>query len=139
MLLNRSVYVRFDADNIGDKLELLLIRGELSAASDLQAKVQSAMNQLQANLQSQKEVEILFVGCDDILFKINIQVYNRPSMESLRKFFEERSGCTLSGGVGINLEEALKNLIIAKLEGKNRIIEPVSFFRELEQRCSHSL
>jgi hypothetical protein len=139
MLLNRSVYVRFDADNIGDKLELLLIRGNISAASALQAKVQSAMNQLHAALRGQKEVEILFVGCDDILFKINVQVYNLQNIEKFRKFFEERSGCTLSGGVGINLEEALKNLRIAKLEGKNKIIEPVSFFRELEQRCRHSL
>ena len=123
MLCNTTVYGRVDADNVGDKLELYLLRGEVGAAQALHEKVQSAVQWLQGVLRDEVGFTILFAGCDDILFQGSRKVYDRNRLERLRGLFRERSTVTLSCGVGPSLEAALKNLLIAKLAGKDRIVD----------------
>ncbi|MBD0302254.1 MAG: mCpol domain-containing protein [Tolypothrix sp. T3-bin4] len=123
MAVDDVVYGRVDADNIGDKLELLLIRGKIEEAEKLQSNFQYTLKWLVSTLSTEEDFEILFVGCDDILFRGKATNYNKCRLEQTRKKFEELCGCTLSCGVGYDLATALQNLRIAKLEGKNKIIE----------------
>jgi len=123
MTVDNIIYGRVDADNIGDKLELLLIRGKIEQAEKLQSNFQHTLKWLVSTLSTEEGFEILFVGCDDILFRANATNYNRYRLEQIRNKFEELCGCTLSCGVGSDLVTALQNLRIAKLEGKNRVVE----------------
>ena len=123
MACHRTVFGRVDADNVGDKLELYLIKGEIEAAQELHKKVQSTVHWLQCVLRDEVGFNILFAGCDDILFQGICEVYDRSQLERLRELFREQSNVTLSCGIGHSLEAALKNLRIAKLAGKNRIVD----------------
>jgi hypothetical protein len=125
MTIDNLIYGRFDADNVGDKLELLLIRGKVEEARKLQADVQSVIKWLVLTLNAEEGFEILYVGCDDVLFRAKAANYNRCRLDQIRKRFEELCGCTLSCGIGLDLTTALHNLCIAKLEGKDRVVESI--------------
>jgi len=120
------IYVRLDADRVGEKLELFLLEGNISEAGELHRSVQSAMEKLRHRVE-EEGLKVLFSGCDDALFSCPSSRYRREFLEELRGCFLERTRCSLSCGVGFTVTEALQNLRIAKLAGRDRIVGPLDY------------
>lgn len=121
---NRDLFVRADADNVGDKIELAFLEGDTERAQRIHNQVQESMKELRI-FAEQNFGEILMQGCDDIFFKMLDTVESYEQLETARIEFFNRSGFTLSIGIGPTLTEAVFNLTKAKLSGKNRIVVSV--------------
>jgi uncharacterized protein YjbI with pentapeptide repeats len=118
---NRNLFVRVDADSVGDQIELALLEGDTAGAQIIHNHVQESMKELRI-FAEQNFGEILMQGCDDIFFNMLDCVENFERLEIARTEFFNRSGFTLSIGVGASLTEAVLSLTKAKLSGKNRTV-----------------
>ena len=119
-----DVFVRLDGDNIGDRIEYLLLTGDVEGAENVHRRVQDSMKKITDQLATNEHVRILMSGCDDILLRISGDVSDRNSIvENIRKKFVNETGFTMSGGVGNTLSSALMGLRRAKLSGKDRLCE----------------
>ena len=121
--MNDLIYIRLDGDNIGDKIELSLLKGDFQLAKQIHESIQKSLKAIKNKIESQQKYNILMNGCDDILFSTDKVEYNVVFLEELMIDFFSLSKCTLSIGVGRSIAEAMHNLKIAKLSGKNMIIE----------------
>lgn len=121
--MNNLIYIRLDVDNVGDQIELSLLKNEIEKAKNIHSKIQDSIVKLTAFIESDKQNKLIMIGCDDILFTTSINDYNYKKLEYLSAYFFEISNFTLSIGVGNTIPEAMHNLKLAKLSGKNRIIE----------------
>ena len=112
---------RVDVDQVGDRLELYLLGEDVEGARMFQDQIQDSMRWLRHALE-QIGCELLYSGCDDVLFQIQAGGYQHSAVEQLREQFSRRTGCTLSYGFGGTISEALRNLRVAKLSGRNRAV-----------------
>ncbi len=120
--MRTKTYIRLDADNVGDSIELSLLNENLNDSQEIHNKVQEGIKLILEMLNEKKGVSVLMVGCDDVLFSINEEQFDINFLENIRKTFENKSGFTLSMGVGNTVQKALQNLRIAKISGKNKIV-----------------
>jgi len=112
--------VRIDFDNIGDKIDYYLFTENFGKAQDvsniIKATISESLFYIEANF---KDVNILLIGADDILF--SCATVNLEQLESLRIFYTKKSSLTVSIGVGNDIRETMLNLKEAKVSGKNII------------------
>jgi len=120
--MEELLYIRIDGDNIGDSIELALLNKDWILAQKVHNEVQEGIKQLVNFVKSFVGTKVLLVGCDDILFTINVESYDILILKKMQKNFLEATGFTISIGVGFNLLESIYNLKKAKLSGKNIII-----------------
>lgn len=116
-------FIRMDADGVGDKIELALLDNDIALAKAIHNAIRRSMQALAETINSAGNMEIIMMGCDDILLRMDAVSYRRAFFEELMQLFCMMSDCTISMGVGNSLMEALLNLNRAKLAGKNRIVE----------------
>lgn len=122
--MDNDIFVRLDADGVGDKIELALLDNDIDRARAIHNAIRRSMSALVERITARGDIEIIMVGCDDILMRMQAASYQRSFFEALMGVFETMSECTISIGVGGCLADALHNLDKAKLAGKNRIVEP---------------
>lgn len=108
----------FDGDNVGNSIEILLIEGKLLAARNLSENINTAIIEIKDYLTGKGEV--LIAGGDDILAKLEDDEKFINTIETVREIFNQRTGLTISCGIGRDLKSAIYNLGIAKLYGKNQ-------------------
>jgi hypothetical protein len=116
-------FIRMDADGVGDKIELALLDDDIALAKAIHNAIRRSMRALIHRINTANDMEIIMVGCDDILIRMEAEHYRRNFLVTLMRLFNDTSGCTISIGVGSDLQEALLNLSKAKLSGKNKIVE----------------
>lgn len=119
---NNTIYIHFDGDGIGDRLELFLLDDEIDEAKKLSENVNQAMKEISAAIESIDGAQVLLVGGDDLIALFSDGSLDLKKIEELRERFLNKTGCTLSTGIGTSLQSALNNLRRAKLSGKNRIV-----------------
>ncbi len=124
--MNTEIFIRLDADNIGDAIELSLINNDIKAANQVHGKIQSGIKNIEKQIANNKNCTILMKGCDDILFKINSEYYSESLLINLMDKFLSQTGYTLSIGVAYSLEKALINLRRAKFSGKNTFVTEIN-------------
>ena len=117
------LYIRLDVDNIGDGIELALLKSDYIKAQELHDIIQENIKSILEKIQSKNSATVLMKGCDDILFSIEKNYYDLNFLENLRSEFKLNSGFSISIGVGCTLAKCMANLKIAKLSGKDRIVE----------------
>jgi hypothetical protein len=120
--MNNEVFIRLDADNIGDAIELSLLNDNIVMAKHIHRNVQSGINTLIDKISNSGNYTILMQGCDDILFKVDKEDYSESFIMELKSTFFSVSEYTISIGVATSVQEVLINLRKAKLGGKNRIV-----------------
>jgi hypothetical protein len=118
-----KIYVYVDADRVGDLLELYLMDGNAPAAEQLHKSVQNAIQRLRTLVLEIPTAELVFTGCDDVLFSISAETYDKNIIAEIRQTFYRASKVTLSAGVGYDIAKALLSLRKAKLSGRDRIVE----------------
>lgn len=121
--MDNLIYIRLDGDSVGDKIELALLKGDVQVAKQMHESIQRSIMEIKNKIELNQSYNILMNGCDDILFSVDKASYNIHFLEELMTDFYSLSNCTLSIGVGYTIPETMHNLKIAKLSGKNMIIE----------------
>lgn len=67
MVENNTHYAFFDGDNIGDKVETLLIEGRIFEASKFSEDIKAALSEIEQILKPKTDIEIIIAGGDDLL------------------------------------------------------------------------
>jgi len=114
--------IYFDADNVGDVIELFLRDGKLNEAAAASKRIKTSVGWLKEELQVKFRCEVPLHAGDDLIAVIPDRSWDLEAVEAIRSEFEVRSGVTISAGVGSSVEEALDNLRRAKLKGKNLLV-----------------
>jgi hypothetical protein len=120
--MNEKIYIRFDVDNVGENIELNLLNKHYNKAQDIHDCIQLNMRETLKELRNFSSLSLLMIGCDDILFSINKIEFDLDFFDNLKEQFYTKTGFTISIGIGNSMLEALFNLRVAKLSGKNKII-----------------
>lgn len=120
--MKKPIYVKLDADNIGDSIELALLNNNIEEAIRIHNLIQESIKKLVVKI-NDCGYKILMIGCDDILFSVEFELFDETNLLELMEFFNSYTNFSLSMGVGISLNEALLNLRKAKISGKNKIVK----------------
>ena len=115
-------YIRLDADQIGEEIELALLNDDIEKAGSVHLLVQKGMMLLREMIISNPDFSILMSGCDDILATFSGEHLEVFLLEDLKNCFFRATTYTISIGIGDNLQEALLNLRKAKLSGRDKIV-----------------
>lgn len=118
-----KIFVRLDVDNAGDSIELALLESDPKVAQNIHDKIQENIHSILSTIQNNKAIKVLMTGCDDILFIINQNDYDIQYLEKIKNEFKLKSGFSLSIGVGESITECMLNLQIAKVSGKDKIVD----------------
>jgi hypothetical protein len=121
--MDSNIYIRLDVDNVGDSIELALLKSDYGKAQSVHNKIQENINSILVTIQRHTSCVVLMKGCDDILYSIDKNEYNFKFLEKIKEEFRLKSGFSLSIGVGFTIAECMLNLRIAKVSGKDIIIE----------------
>jgi len=118
-----NIYIRLDVDNAGDSIELALLESDTEKAQNTHNKIQENISLIITTIQGKDSITVLMKGCDDILFTINKNDYDIKFLEKIKYEFKLKSGFSMSIGVGSSVAECMLNLRIAKVSGKDKIVE----------------
>jgi hypothetical protein len=113
-----SAVVYFDGDDVGARIELCLLRDDIDGAASASAAVTYAIEELAQSLRTQFNADVKFAAGDEVLAILPI-LPDKKDLDDLRIAFAQRSGVTISCGVGFDAYQAVTNLHYAKLLGKN--------------------
>ncbi|WP_204137968.1 mCpol domain-containing protein [Halomicronema sp. CCY15110] len=119
---NKTLICIGDGDNIGDVIDLHLLSGNLEEASKFSFHVKSALEEIAALAKREIKAVLVYVAGDDICFIVSGNFKVEDLLASYSKYFLEKTGKTMSFGVGRTSVEALICLRKAKVSGKGRVI-----------------
>lgn len=112
--------IRIDFDNIGDKIDFFLYEDNFMEAQEISNSIKKSINEaINLIYKIFKNAKILLIGADDLLFSCH--ELKKEQLEVLMHFFFVNTNQTVSIGVGKDIREAMLNLKIAKVSGKNII------------------
>ncbi|WP_190865169.1 mCpol domain-containing protein [Actinomadura sp. RB99] len=116
------IYAHFDGDDVGSKLELMLLDDDEESARDYSNSINIAIARVQEIL-SRSGAAIVLSGGDDLIASWTADSISFSDIERVRQTFRDVCGCTLSVGIGFCLSEAASSLRRAKLQGKDQVIQ----------------
>jgi hypothetical protein len=114
----RTAAIYFDGDDVGARIELCLLREDVDGAAHVSAAVTSAIQALAHELRMTFDATVKFAAGDEV-FAIMPTLPSLGEVDILRNAFADRTGITISCGIGFSSQEAAKNLHYAKLLGKD--------------------
>jgi hypothetical protein len=120
--MSKTVYIRLDVDNAGDSIELALLKDDYKQAQKTHNLIQENINFISEKIKNRNTTTILMKGCDDILVSTDDSDFSMTFWKELKNEFKLKSGFTLSIGIGNSINECMLNLRIAKVSGKDKIV-----------------
>lgn len=119
--MSEPVYLAVDGDDVGRSLEYLLLTNQDKALRIFSHSVAEAVEWLSDELVQVFGAELVFKGGDNILCTLTPNERFVEESDAFRRGFHERTGCTISIGLGTNAREAYIALKFAKASGKDRV------------------
>ncbi|MDX2282767.1 MAG: mCpol domain-containing protein [Bacteroidia bacterium] len=113
----------FDGDNVGITIEKYLTSNNLVGAQKISTGIKIALGNIEEEIKKYDQVRILIIGGDDILIEFTDSKDIRELIARIRKMFEESATLPMSCGIGCTIKESIYSLYLAKLFGKDQIIE----------------
>ena len=111
-----------DGDNIGDVIDFYLLSENLEEASKFSFQVKSALEEIATIAKNEIEASLVYVAGDDICFTVLHDLNILEILASYSEYFLNKTGKTMSFGVGKTSVEALISLRTAKVSGKGRVV-----------------
>ena len=111
-----------DGDNIGDVIDFYLLSENLEEASKFPFQVKSALEEIATIAKNEIEASLVYVAGDDICFTVLHDLNILEILASYSEYFLNKTGKTMSFGVGKTSVEALISLRTAKVSGKGRVV-----------------
>ena len=72
-------------------------------------------------LSSKDDIKIILLGGDDILIQYDYERYGTQIVDEISKSFKASTGLSMSGGIGLSINQAILSLDLAKKNGKNQV------------------
>ncbi|MEM6255087.1 MAG: mCpol domain-containing protein [Cyanobacteria bacterium P01_D01_bin.156] len=116
-----ELYLAIDGDDVGHRLEYLMLINERETIFEFSKIFQSAMNWLEIKLVEDFDADIIFNGGDNLLACLSTENLTSELMEELRTEFAKKADSTISVGLGNSPRQAYFALKLAKTSGKNCI------------------
>lgn len=131
------VYVFGDADQIRRTIEAYLFSHDLDGLKEFSKNLTEAISNIAIEAE-RLGAKVIFAGGDDVLFYSHADRLKETALHNLMKAFEEKTGSTLSIGVGKTPEEAFTNLAKAKASGRGVLYykDTKAAMEELTKRSS---
>jgi len=118
-----KVFIFGDGDDIRHKVENYLFSADIASLSSFSQKLTATLNNIRKMLIEKFDAEIIVAGGDDIIFALEQENYKEQVIVKVQDYFNKQLGCTISFGIGENIENAYLNLLKAKAAGKNKIVD----------------
>lgn len=121
-MLDKSFICIGDGDNIGDVIDLALLSENIEEASKFSFKVKVTLEEIAKFAANDINASLIYVAGDDICFIVSDNLDIISILSSYSEYFLEKTGKTMSFGVGRTSIEALTCLRKAKVSGKGKVI-----------------
>ena len=114
-----ELYVAIDGDDVGHRLEYLVLMNERKAIRTFSSIFKGAMHWLETELVKNFSADIIFSGGDNLLTCLPPESMSLEILEDIRSEFAKRADSTISVGLGDSPRQAYFALKLAKTSGKN--------------------
>ncbi|WP_109300595.1 mCpol domain-containing protein [Aquimarina sp. AU474] len=121
--MGNNIFIRLDVDNAGDSIELALLKSDPKKAQRVHDSIQENINLIVEMIHEKHTRTVLMKGSDDILFSVNKNEFDINFLKKIKSEFKLRTGFSISIGIGSTITQCLLNLRIAKVSGKDKIVE----------------
>ncbi|MBL8161473.1 MAG: mCpol domain-containing protein [Anaerolineae bacterium] len=119
--MTRTLYIAIDGDNIGSYIEYLFLMNNTEKLGEFSKTYELSMQWLVSDLQNKLGATSIFTGGDNSLLSTDSGIFSLGLLEMTRVEFFQRTGQTLSIGLGYTPREAYFALKLAKTSGKNSV------------------
>ena len=119
--MNQTLFLLGDADDVRKKIQGFLLSGDLDELKTLSSALSNHIIELGSSIKESFDTDIIFCGGDELLARVGFADFDESKLRELMAYFMERTGVTISFGVGRNTEEAFINLARAKSAGPGSI------------------
>jgi hypothetical protein len=113
-----SWYLAIDGDDIGNFIELCMVKENAKGLRSFSSTVESILSQISGAINDNPLIEVIMQGGDSILLSLP-ESEIASVMEEVRSA-TQGSSITFSGGYGRTMREAYLALRVAKATGKNK-------------------
>jgi len=120
--LQTQLFVLGDGDRVQSMIDSALFGGDLSRVQALSASLTLAMHELAEIVRRNNGWHLVFSGGDDICVTVEPWAYREDLIRALMCQFNERTGGSISFGVGESIETAYINLRRAKARGSGVLV-----------------
>jgi len=116
------MYIALDGDNIGSKVEIAALSNDPKQTYAISKQIRdiSAATTEFVNDLSNNNAEIILFGGDSLSFILDKKLLNQVDL--IRQFYNEKSGFTVTIGIGDTVAQASRALLYGKLTGKNKTV-----------------
>ncbi|MFC1758510.1 mCpol domain-containing protein [Planctomycetota bacterium] len=118
----QRIYVCIDADDVGAKIELMLLDENIDEASLIANSVRNAMQSMRGTVAKNPTANLLMSGCDDIIAEFLTPDEVDTVIDRIRSEFFNSTGFSLTAGIGVSIRDAMDSLRRGKLMGKDQVV-----------------
>lgn len=116
----QMTYVAIDADNVGESIGNAVLSNDTDQLSSISNNINSGVS-IFSQWAEYNGGKIISSGSDEAIFQV--PVASIDDLEDLKQKYQEKTGFSISIGIGENISEAAKALIYAKINGKDQITD----------------
>lgn len=129
----QMTYVAIDADDVGESIGGAVLSDDADKLSALSGNINAGV-QIFSKWAEYNGGKVISSGSDEAIFQVPIVSIDQ--LEDLKNRYQEKTGFSVSVGIGEKISEAAKALIYAKVNGKNQIID---YSPEIEEAMKQSI
>lgn len=117
--MNNQIFLAYDGDNAGRLVGRAILADDAGALSEISARINLGHEVVKKWVQEHNG-QVISGGGDEGCFSLPAEAVE--NIEELRRDYEFSTNLTMSVGVGQNLSQAGKSLMVAKFRGKNQVV-----------------
>tara|TARA_R100000951_G_scaffold112718_1_gene113473 strand:- start:4938 stop:7082 length:2145 start_codon:yes stop_codon:yes gene_type:complete len=129
----QMTYVAIDADNVGESVGSAVLSDDAGQLSQLSEAINTGV-QIFSKWAEFNGGTVISSGSDEAVFQV--PVTSIADLETLKTEYTEKTGFTISIGIGEKVSDAAKALIYAKMNGKDQITD---YSPEMEQAMQQAI
>lgn len=129
----QMTYVAIDADNVGESIGNAVLSNDTDQLSSISNNINSGVS-IFSQWAEYNGGKIISSGSDEAIFQVPVKSVDE--LEDLKQKYQEKTGFSISIGIGDSVSNAAKALIYAKINGKDQIID---YSPEIEMAMKQNL
>lgn len=114
------VYVAIDADNVGEQVGNAVLNNDEAQLSDLSSNINSGVGVFSQWAEGAGG-KVISSGSDEAILKVPASEMEK--LDEIRSIYKQKTGFSISVGIGSTVAESAKALIYAKVNGKDQIVD----------------
>lgn len=117
------VFISADGDNMGAKVAKAILANDAESAKKVSQSIIRGELGFVKEAKKRMSAEVIIAGGDDILLKVPAKQFNVQAIDWLRSSYPRAtSGGTITVGIGNDMIQSHKALVVGKSTGKNKAV-----------------